>query len=73
MLHNNKYVKPIIKGHCYWFDIFQDRSIDGSDYIIDLSKANIGRLENFEKDITKNLILPFNVYIKQNMTPKIIL
>lgn len=72
-LHNNKYVKPIIKGHCYSFDIFQDHWIDGSDYIIDLSKVNIGRLENFEKDITKKLLLPFNVYIKQNMTPKIIL
>lgn len=73
MLHNNKYVKPIIKGYCYWFGIFQDHGIDESDYIIDLSKANIGRLENFEKDITKKLILPFDVYIKENMIPKIIL
>jgi hypothetical protein len=66
-LNKKKYIKPIIKGHCYSFDIFSCY-IFGLNYtiykdnIIDLSKNDINKLYRYKHKI----IPPFNYYIMNN-------
>jgi len=72
-LNKKKYIKPIIKGYCYSFDIHSSCYIDPShiiykNNIIDLSKNDINKLYHYKH----NIIPPFNTYIVNNFKlPKI--
>jgi len=72
-LNKKKYIKPIIKGYCHFFDIFSYCYIDPSytiykDNIIDLSKNNINTIYHY-----KNKIIPsFNHYVVNNFKRRII-
>lgn len=66
-LNKKKYIKPIINGYCYSFDIFSRCYIDPTyeiykDNIIDLSNNYINKLYHYSHKI----IPPFNHYIVNN-------
>ena len=72
-IDKKKHIKPIIKGHCYSFDIYDfDYNNVYEDHIIDLSKCDIdGRYCYL---YSHKIIPPFNYYILINFNrPKLII
>lgn len=66
-LNRKKYIKPIIKGYCYSFNILNQCYLDPTnkiykDNIIDLYKNDINKLYHYSHKI----IPPFNHYIVNN-------
>jgi len=65
LIDKKKYIKPIIKGHCYCFSIFDfdyNNVYDG--HIIDLSKCDInGEYCDFYEH---TVLPPFNYYVVNN-------
>ena len=71
-IDKKKYIKPIINGHCFSFDIYDfDYNNVYEDHIIDLSKCDIGDSCYFYEH---TVIPPFNYYIVNNFNrPKLII